>query len=100
MPGERVVLGVAVMLPGGVGRSVILGPVDHARLHRVDELVEAHSYAIPTERVHGVDEDRIPHHPDLEPLEVVDTLDRFLAVVDVARAGVHPAKPDESCGRM
>src|SRR5262249_55643660 len=45
-------------------------------------------------------EDRIPHHPDLEPLEVADILDRLLAVVDVARAGVHPAKPDESRGRM
>src|SRR4029450_7291076 len=64
------------------------------------ELIHAHGHAVAAERVHGVDEDRIAHHADLQPLEVVDRADRFPAVVDVARPGIHPAQADQAGGRM
>src|SRR4051795_2096598 len=35
LPGERVVLGMSVVLAGGVGRSVVLGAVDDPGLHGV-----------------------------------------------------------------
>src|SRR6187455_3298048 len=57
VPGERVVLGMSVVLAGGVGRSVVLGAVDDPGLHGVDELVHAHGDAVAAERIHGVDED-------------------------------------------
>src|SRR5215813_15349924 len=100
MPGEGEVLGITVMLSGGVGGSVVLGAVHDPGLHRVDELVEAHGDAIASQGIHGVDEDWIAHHPNLEAFQVLDAPDRFLAVVDIARAGVHPAKPDKSCSWM
>ena len=56
--------------------------------------------AVAAERVHGVDEHRVAHHADLQALEVLDRLDRLLAVVDVAGAGVHPAQADQPGGRM
>ena len=70
MPGQRVVLGIPVVLAGVVGRLVVLGAVDDAGLHGVDELVHAHGDAVAAERVHGVDEDRVAHHADLQALEV------------------------------
>src|SRR5215470_16289878 len=39
--GEGEVFGVTIVLPGGVGRRVVLGPVHDAGLHGVDQLVEA-----------------------------------------------------------
>ena len=97
---HRVVLRIAIVLTRRVARLVVLRAVDDAGLHGVDELVEAHRDAVAAERVHGVDEDRVAHHADLQTLEVVHRLDRLLAVVDVADAAAHPAQADQVRGRM
>src|SRR5438105_4988933 len=52
--------------------------------------------AVAAQRVHGIDEERIAHHADLEALEIGNGPDRSLVVVDVARAGVHPAQRDQA----
>ena len=98
--GLRVVLRVTIVLAALVARLVVLRAVDHAGLHRIDQLVEAHRDAVAAEGVHGVDEHGVAHHSDLEPLEVVDRLDRLLAVVDVTGAGIHPAQADQIRLRM
>ena len=100
MPGLRVEFRVAIVLAELVARLVVLGAVDHAGLHAVDELVEAHRDAIAAERVHRVDEQRVAHHADLETLQILDLFDRLLAVVDVADAGIHVAQADQTGGRM
>jgi hypothetical protein len=93
--GQRVELGELEVAEGVVARRVVLGAVDDAGLQRVVDLVHAHGDAVAAEGVHGVDEDGIAHHPDLEALEVVDRTDRALDVVDAAGAGIHPGEPDQ-----
>src|SRR5438045_8268195 len=100
MAGARIVLGVAVVLAALIAGLVVLRSVYDAGLHGVDELIEAHGDAVAAERVHGVDEHGIAHHADLETLEILDRLDRVLAVVDVAGPAIHPAQANEHGGNM
>ena len=96
MLGHREIFGHLIMVLRHERWRIVLGAVDHACLHRAEDLVEAEGYAIAAQRVHGVDEQRIAHHADLEALEVGNGPDRPLVVVDVARAGVHPAQRDQA----
>ena len=93
MTGERRVLGIAVMLAGDIGRRIVFGAVHDARLHGIDELVETHGDAVAAERIHGVDEDRVAHHADLEAFQVLHRPDRPFAVVYVAAAGIIQHRP-------
>ncbi len=79
-------------------RRVVLCTVHHARLQRRVELVETHRNAVSAHRVHGFDEQRIPHHADLHALQIRRRGDRLLRI-DVARAGVHPAQRDQARAR-
>ena len=84
------------MVLGDEGWEVVLRAIDDARLHGVVELVKAHTDAVAAKSIHGIDEQRIAHHADLEAFEVLQALDRTLGIIDVARARVHPTETNEA----
>ena len=88
-----------VELEHGDGYEGIRCAIDTLPLQRVVEVWKWQRHGVCTQGIDGVDVDRRLDHADLESVEILDSLYRVFAVMDVPEAQFRIRESDNPLGR-